>query len=351
MRPLAACVLFASADAWFLTDWFGWGGSKVEEPPYEDPPWPRPEWKAGPGDQLSAAVAEIDPSNRYIYRSFNSTFCRTSYTLSDLSEIFSAHSIEWNILGRDQAWYSVIADKRWAGKRDIPKSDKDEFYKSGHAHVQDVQRSVIAAQSKKETTSPIRGTVLDFGCGLGRLGMAFAQLPDVNQVFCVDQSVHHLNTARAEWNSRRRAGVDKELHFVQSSPDLLLAMRGRRVNFVHSVIVMQHMVAPLQQVYLEQLCDLLLPGGLGWIQLPTAVANPILTEGHCDLQASIRKGGAQMHQTPVEHIETMLNARGCVVKIEDVGGQYLGQKESDTRWRSAVLHIRKRGPIKQRSSG
>ena len=67
----------------------------------------------------------------------------------------------------------------------------------------------------------------------------------------------------------------------------------------------------------------------------------IMTHGHCDLEASIRLGGAQMHATPLRFLKPMLAARGCTVLVEDVGGKYLGQPDSDTRWKSAVLHLRK----------
>ena len=35
------------------------------------------------------------------------------------------------------------------------------------------------------------------------------------------------------------------------------------------LIVMQHMIAPLQAVYLEQFCDILKPGGQMYIHTPT----------------------------------------------------------------------------------
>jgi|EP01047_Picozoa_sp_COSAG01_P042885 hypothetical protein len=46
------------------------------------------------------------------------------------------------------------------------------------------------------------------------------------------------------------------------------ALSGWKFDVVHSVIVLQHMLPPLQQVYLEQMCDALRPGGHGWIQIP-----------------------------------------------------------------------------------
>lgn len=295
--------------------------------PYVDPPWP----EVAQAGQLRSAL--LDPG-QLSYRRFHNRYCSHTYELNDLSEIFSSHALEWNILGRDAPWWSVISVNKWKGKRQITEAGKREFYDGGDAHVAEVHKA----------HPQLQGIVLDFGCGLGRLGMAFARLPNVSHVFCIDQSVHHLSIARDEW-SRRRGQTTARLHFVHSTPDLLAAMRGRQVDFVHSVIVLQHMVPPLQQVYLEQLCDVLAPGGSGWIQIPTAVGHSmrsgIMTHGHCDLEASIRLGGAQMHATPLRFLKPMLAARGCAVLVEDVGGKYLGQPDSDTRWKSAVLHLRK----------
>jgi hypothetical protein len=70
----------------------------------------------------------------------------------------------------------------------------------------------------------------------------------------------------------------------------------------------------------------------------------IMTHGHCDLEASIRLGGAEMHATPLRFLKPMLAGRCPGLYrplVEDVGGKYLGQPDSDTRWKSAVLHLRK----------
>ena len=85
----------------------------------------------------------------------------------------------------------------------------------------------------------IGGSVLDFGCGLGRLVYAFSELPAVRKVTGVDQSVHHLQIARKQ---HRRAHPNAHAEFVLSSPDLLGALEGRMYDFVHSTMVLQHMV-------------------------------------------------------------------------------------------------------------
>lgn len=281
-------------------------------------------------------TAQLADASHGAYRIFQSPYCGANYTLYDLMWAFSAHSVEWNLMGRDEPWFSVLTSPHLRGQRDIAEKNKESFYASGFAHVEAVMGECCE-------DSPV--DVLDFGCGLARLGMAFARHQRVRRVYCVDQSVHHLRVASHEWRNRARAEERDKLKMVLSTPDLQAAMRGRRVQFVHSVLVLQHMVPPLQQVYLEQLCDLLTPGGRGWIQIPTKCAPFYQAQSKhpCNLRRSIEAGGMQMHWTPARYFAPMLAARGCSVRIEDVGSNYLFERD-DPNWRAVILHLLKSGP-------
>merc|ERR1712216_835918 len=88
--------------------------------------------------------------------------------------------------------------------------------------------------------------------------------------------VHHMNIARHEWAAKQRRAANAgqgavlgKVDFTISTPDLIGAVRGKQFDFVHTVIVLQHMVSPLQVAYVEQLCDVLKPGGQGYLQIPT----------------------------------------------------------------------------------
>ena len=81
-------------------------------------------------------------------------------------------------------------------------------------------------------------------------------------------SKRDLQVAKTEWHRRHgRLDVHK-LRFVLASVDLLASVRGRRYDFVHSLGALQHVPPPLQGAFLEQLCDVLMPGGTGWLQIP-----------------------------------------------------------------------------------
>jgi SAM-dependent methyltransferase len=310
----------------------------------------------------SALTAEVDERGRE--RVFLVERCGTRVTLPQVYGAFAAHQVEWNMMGKDDAWWSVLIGFQKGTA--VPEASKRAFYQSGREHIEMVHRAlttsstasahaVYSAFEQREhgiyrpaactmsatrpdmhlqeallaqgvgpgaTASRPFGTVLDFGCGLGRLAFGFAV--QATEVLCVDQSVHHLAIAAAEWAVRRPASVeDSRVVFVPSSTDLIAAVRSKRIDFVHSVIVMQHMVPALQAVYLEQFCDVLSEGGTGWVQIPIDHRCHFFFNESCNLERSILVGGMQMHATPAAEIVALLDARGCDADVAAVGDRYI----------------------------
>ena len=288
------------------------------------------------GVALKFVPSSVEPSAAFTalctrggaLRRFHVTWCESEYTLPELYEAFAAHVVEWSIFGRDTPWWSVHTHFR-KGKS-LTSSEKLAFYSSGEEHV----GTALAQLEARHGVIGPQSSVLDFGCGLGRLALAFARRPFA-RVVCVDQSIHHLRRARLEIEGLNATAATR-IAYAVSTPDLLGALRGERFDVVHSVIAMQHMVAPLQAVYLEQLCDALRPGGRGWIQIPVNVSR-MSREATCDLGGSIGHGGMQMHYTPVGHIERALRRRGCEPSFEKPLKRYVSHTFTDT-----VVLLRKR---------
>ena len=277
------------------------------------------------------------------YRHYHVGRCNRSFTLGEVFAGFSAHLEEWTKMGEKSPWWSVdTAIDRGEGSA-LSEQKKLAFYRSGVDHVRAVQSDLANARGRRGPGRRRRppGSLLDFGCGLGRLAFAFAhEWPQLRHVACVDQSAPHLATAEAEWMLRRGNRSAGSISFVRSTPDLLGALGGRRFDVVHSVLVMQHMVPPLQTIYLQQLCDALQPNGKGWIQIPTGESGCYLYRYRgrlglgkiigqeadpCDLSASVREGGMQMHYTPVADVRRALGSRGCaVLSAKDRGSAHTG---------------------------
>ena len=137
---------------------------------------------SSPGD-IGTMSALVDGTG---YRSFEVRKCGYNVTLRDVYRVFAAHQVEWNQMGKTMPWWSVLTgfDKT----ADIPETAKDTFYKSAWRHV----------KKRTDHLSSLAGkSVLEFGCGLGRLAFSFAN--DLGaDVTCVDQSIHHLEAKSDE---------------------------------------------------------------------------------------------------------------------------------------------------------
>ena len=130
-------------------------------------------------------------------------------------------------------------------------------------------------------------------------------------------------------------------NMIVSGPDLLMSLHQSNdlpkcFDFVHSLISLQHMITPLQAVYLEQLCDILKPGGVLRVQIPSRTPSTPA----CDIQTRKRyreNGGMQMHYIDSESVSTILSVRGCEAEIEDVGTKHVGKGHN-----SIIVYAKKR---------
>jgi len=140
------------------------------------------------------------------YRHYHVGRCNRSFTLGEVFAGFSAHLEEWTKMGEKSPWWSVdTAIDRGEGSA-LSEQKKLAFYRSGVDHVRAVQSDLANARGRRGPGRRRRppGSLLDFGCGLGRLAFAFAhEWPQLRHVACVDQSAPHLATAEAEWMLRR----------------------------------------------------------------------------------------------------------------------------------------------------
>ena len=286
-------------------------------------------WADECGKHISATVE----SDVNAPRSYHVPMCNASFTIPELFADFSAHQVEWSVMGKTQAFYSVLTG--------LPRDDSlvtrnmtTDFYVSGKL---DIATALSEVQSVYPDWAP-RGNALDFGCGLGRLGVALAQTPGFASVTCVDQSIFHMSKLESF-----TAEFEKVAHFlpIVSGPDMLMALWSDPAipmcyDFVNSLIVLQHMICPLQAVYLEQLCDVLKPNGVARLHIPSQTPmKPACTE---ELRKHYRDtGGMQMHYLNEGSVRQILSRRGCDSKVAHVGEKYVGANHQ-----SMIVYLRKR---------
>ena len=96
-------------------------------------------------------------------------------------------------------------------------------------------------------------------------------------------------------------------------------------GLVVSLITLQHMVPPLQVAYLEQLCEALAPGGVGYVDVGVALADPVANPPfECgEFGSHARRGGMQLHALDAQEAVSHLEAAGCTV-VTTLHNNFLG---------------------------
>jgi SAM-dependent methyltransferase len=161
---------------------------------------------------------------------------------------------EWEKWGASDPYFGVLTHDRYRASG-MTAADHAEFFASGRDHV-----AAVLANCRRhfgESFRPAR--VLDFGCGVGRLVVPFAETCDA--VVGVDVSDSML--AEAKRNCARFGVTNATL---LRADDALGAVDGR-FELVHSTIVFQHIESERGLDILARLVDLVAPGGIAAIHV------------------------------------------------------------------------------------
>ncbi len=166
-----------------------------------------------------------------------------------LSEL-GAH---WDDLSRRDARWAILSDPTRTNER----WGDDEFWATGEA---DVSR-MLAELSGVGVEVRFSGRALDFGCGVGRLSRALARR--FAAVTGVDVSAVMIERARAE--NAQLKNVD---FFALESLAALEQRAHSKIDFVYSLMTLQHVPPQLAESTLVTLARTLAPGGALWVQVP-----------------------------------------------------------------------------------
>lgn len=154
---------------------------------------------------------------------------------------------EWEALARDEPHFPVLGTD---GRPVRP----SEFFATGET---DVEALLAALESLLGREMPL-GTVLDFGCGTGRLTLPLARR--AGHVVGCDIAPTNLAHASANAEKAGLTGID----FVQDSA----ALAESSFDFICSLCVFEHVPAAQGYALIRRLAALLAPGGIAAIQLP-----------------------------------------------------------------------------------
>lgn len=164
---------------------------------------------------------------------------------------------EWERWGAGDPYYGVLTNPKYRTAV-LTTQAKEEFFYSGRCHVHyvlDMCRRYI-----DPAFTPQR--VLDFGCGVGRLLIPFAELS--KEVVGIDISSSML--AEAQRNCEERGAGNVKLIL---SDDTLSAVHGQ-FNLVHSCIVFQHIEVERGRRLFAQLINRMLPEGIAALHVTFA---------------------------------------------------------------------------------
>ena len=170
----------------------------------------------------------------------------------------SSSDRNWRILGETTPYFGVVSDARFAG----PMTDdlRRQFFASGEEHV----RELFEWISQHEFSFAPK-TVLDFGCGVGRVLVPLAERCATRAVG-VDVSSAMLEEARLNFeraNLATRVDLLSGTDWARQAKEL----EPGGYDLVHSSIVLQHIRPAVGYGIISDLISLVSPTGIGALHI------------------------------------------------------------------------------------
>ncbi len=209
---------------------------------------------------------------------------------------FEAVAKLFSRFGEIEPHYAVLNAPQYLSQY-LTEQSIEEFYQSGKNAAAAAVALLTAAGAPSFTTA------LDFGCGAGRVTLGLGD--HFSQVYGCDISPGMLTTAYKRAVDTGKTNVE----FYKSHLDLSLLFKTETFDFIYSYLVLQHMIPPHMENYIEQFCSLLKPGGYALFQLPTRKDGYFFDEIMLDFSISCE--AVQLHALPIRSVLRVVNANGC----------------------------------------
>lgn len=155
----------------------------------------------------------------------------------------------WEDLGKVDPYFAVLSEEQYRFDR-IDNKATEEFFQTGEDHVEKLLEIIEARFGPIECRS-----ALDFGCGVGRLVLPLAKR--FSEVVGIDISPSMLNEARRHCAAKSVRNIE----LICSSN--ARSVGGKRFDFVHSYIVLQHIPVAQGIGIFADLVDTVAVGGAG----------------------------------------------------------------------------------------
>jgi SAM-dependent methyltransferase len=250
---------------------------------------------------------------------------RISSPVDEKHRMDMSTDIAWEEWGRRDPYFGVFTNPKYR-RTEMTESSRLEFFESGKWQVDHIL-NVIRTHINPSFTPK---SILDFGCGVGRLLVPFASV--AAEVFGVDVSTSMLQEARRNCDEHSLPDVRLFL-----SNDDLTTLTGT-FDLIHSCIVFQHIPVLRGRAILARLLQHLCPGGVGAIQLTYSKTRFVETHGvappeelramdtapNAAVTSSNRDPEIQMNPYNANEILFLLQQRGVTriyLEFTDHGGE------------------------------
>ena len=155
---------------------------------------------------------------------------------------------DWEEWGRRNPYFAVITQPKFR-RENLSASNRIDFFESGRVHAE-----YVLAMLRLHVDSGFNPmTILDFGCGVGRVLAHFAAA--AQRVVGLDVSASMLEEARANCHQMGLQNVE----FIEG--DDSLSALGSGFDLIHSFIVFQHIPEARGLRILRHLIARVRPGG------------------------------------------------------------------------------------------
>lgn len=242
-----------------------------------------------------------------------------------LARLFEHVNRSWQHLGETDPYWSVLTAPEYRGR---PTDEHvDLFFASGAAEVDRFQKALV----RSGVSLNGQGSCLEYGCGLGRVTRHLSPL--FSHMIGVDISEAHLKLARDLAEKDGVHGIDwmhlDTLDRLQDLPE---------VDFIYSVIVLQHNPPPVIERILTAFARILKPGGVAYFQVPTyRVDYEFRLEEYMNKQ--LGRHEMEMHVFPQERVFEIFQRAGAVpISVVEDGatGNRRGERSNSFTFRKSI---------------
>jgi len=213
-----------------------------------------------------------------------------------LDQMFERLCDTWEGMGFTEPYWSVLTQPQYKIENFIENSQ--QFYSSSGP----LFRNMMSTLNRNGINVSSLDNCLEVGCGVGRMTAHLAG--NFNRVIGADVSLQHILKAKSYLDSIKVENVEF-IHWQKL--DQLNGLAN--IDFIVSLITLQHNPPPLILKILEKLLSSLNPGGFAFIQIPT-YRNGYIFEVERYMQKK-SKGEIEMHFLPQSHIFDAIKKTNC----------------------------------------